>query len=366
MTWFRGAMVGWAFLAVGCGDGTDTLTDPGPPQPPIIAEVSAGGHHTCAIDRTGQAYCWGSNTERELGLPTVSQSLVPVKLPGTLLFSSIGSGSGLTCGLVGPRAYCWGNGDPTPTIVPSIEQFTSLTVGGGHVCALTNTGIAHCWGSGEVGQLGDGGASDSTTPLQVMGGHRFISLSAGATHTCGVAIDRGIYCWGDGRGRLGNGSNLGSLVPVAVQGAMVYNSVSAGAAHTCGITISGPSFCWGDVFALGTSGDIVGFFNMEPVLVDGPELALISSGWSFNCGLTLSGVTYCWGLSENQQAGNFRGWVKVPSPLFTEQRFVQISAGMAHACGVTEDGEVHCWGLGVTGQLGAGTTHDAGVRQVLF
>jgi alpha-tubulin suppressor-like RCC1 family protein len=40
--------------------------------------------------------------------------------------------------------------------------------------------------------------------------------------------------------------------------------------------------------------------------------------------------------------------------------FLSISAGGEHTCGVIEDGSLYCWGRNVLGQLGDGSTTDAG------
>jgi alpha-tubulin suppressor-like RCC1 family protein len=44
----------------------------------IFASISAGGHHSCAITTGGKAYCWGENTNGQLGTGNTSGSDVPV------------------------------------------------------------------------------------------------------------------------------------------------------------------------------------------------------------------------------------------------------------------------------------------------
>ena len=55
------------YLALGQGDTTDrsspTRVDVGTP----IASLTAAQDHTCAIDTAGTLYCWGRNTEEQLG-----------------------------------------------------------------------------------------------------------------------------------------------------------------------------------------------------------------------------------------------------------------------------------------------------------
>jgi alpha-tubulin suppressor-like RCC1 family protein len=46
----------------------------------IFGYISAGGHHSCAITTGGTAYCWGDNSNGQLGTGNTSGSDVPVKV----------------------------------------------------------------------------------------------------------------------------------------------------------------------------------------------------------------------------------------------------------------------------------------------
>ena len=47
--------------------------------------------------------------------------------------------------------------------------FSQLSAGGFHTCGRTPAGVAYCWGRGFAGQLGNGGATSSLTPVAVAG-----------------------------------------------------------------------------------------------------------------------------------------------------------------------------------------------------
>lgn len=81
--------------------------------------------HTCAVRGTGEAYCWGTNGTRELGVPGVEScegvfgvvfdcSSSPLRVTGRVRFASIsvgmGTGTGHTCAVAvrGLSIYCWG------------------------------------------------------------------------------------------------------------------------------------------------------------------------------------------------------------------------------------------------------------------
>ncbi len=80
----------------------------------IVAQVTGGQNYGCGLDATGSGYCWGDNDDGELGNNSTSQSLVPVSvytagaLSGVTLYQ-ITTGTDHTCTLdTTGAAYCWG------------------------------------------------------------------------------------------------------------------------------------------------------------------------------------------------------------------------------------------------------------------
>ena len=68
------------------GDGT-TLYRPTPGAVTgglsfVLLSAASGGSHACGMNRAGLAYCWGSNSEGELGDGTTTQRLEPVAVIG--------------------------------------------------------------------------------------------------------------------------------------------------------------------------------------------------------------------------------------------------------------------------------------------
>ena len=78
-----------------------------------LAQVSPGGSSSCALDSSGAAYCWGDNGSGELGDGNLTSSATPVAVGGVLAgrtLTQIGVGEEYACALDSSGAvYCWGD-----------------------------------------------------------------------------------------------------------------------------------------------------------------------------------------------------------------------------------------------------------------
>jgi alpha-tubulin suppressor-like RCC1 family protein len=149
-----------------------------------------------------------------------------------------------------------GNGNATnsttPVAVSGDLTFRSLVAGGSAVCGLTAEGKAYCWGSDFFGTLGDGssatndGVARRASPVAVAGDLTFQSLSIGFATACGVTEDGVGYCWGYNNGAVGDGTLNHRSRPTLIEGGLTFRSIASGTAQSCGLTISGAVYCWGD------------------------------------------------------------------------------------------------------------------------
>jgi alpha-tubulin suppressor-like RCC1 family protein len=233
----------------------------------VFPIMAAGGTHTCALTSGGRLWCWGSNLEGQVGI-VASGAILPDSVsfnkPAALLpamsFKAVATGGLHSCAVdASGAAWCWGNnakgqlgtggGNATvPAAVTGSISFATITAGERHTCGLTAGGAAHCWGSNGDGQLGIA-SSDSTrsAPAAVAGGLSFVAITAGAYHTCGLTATGIGYCWGrNSDGRLGDGTTTSSNTPVAVGGGLTFAAISAGDNMTCGVTTGRVAYCWGN------------------------------------------------------------------------------------------------------------------------
>lgn len=368
-----------AFLwiaAVGCGDTTGPGGGPGPQSAGFI-QVATGQSHSCALRSGGEVLCWGSNAEGQLGdgNPGPDPVATPVAVETDLEFVAIVAGGAHTCALTSAgEAHCWGSDSDgqlghgpnsllgaTPTPVAGSNLFAVLTAGDAHTCGLSTSGGGLCWGSNGNGQLGDGnGGTSASTPGSVQLMSELAAISAGGRHTCAVKSDGAALCWGNnGTAQLGDGTATDRDSPVSVGGGLVFGAVAVGGVHSCALTGAGATHCWGfNLF--GQLGDGTNTDRSAPSAVDGAlAFERLSAGSDHTCGLTADGEAFCWGFNADGRLGDGGATDRnVPTPVSGGLEFLDIDAGGVHSCGVTTLGEVYCWGVNQAGQLGDGTTEN--------
>jgi alpha-tubulin suppressor-like RCC1 family protein len=234
------------------------------------------------------------------------------------------------------------------------HEFSAITAGYLHTCALDRNGAAYCWGNNDAGTLGDGTRTARSIPARVSGSNVFTQLAAGAAHNCALASGGTAYCWGhNDEGQLGDGTSVDRLVPTAVT-SYAFTHISAGHAHTCAVTGNGTGYCWGD----GSRGQL-GIGEEGATRTNRPVAVLAATPWQRvyagyyqSCGLTTVGDAYCWGGGESGQNGDStQATSYVPVRVRTSRRFQSLALGDRFVCGVSS-GEVWCWGANRSGELG--------------
>lgn len=280
--------------------------------PVTLVEIDAGDFHTCALSSAGQAYCWGSNARGQLGEST-TKPLHAKPLPvqqGPIRYVEITAGGQHTCARTAEgQAYCWGMnsqgqlGDNTTTnrytpvaVQQGAVTFVEITTGGNQTCGRTSAGQSYCWGGNVNGQLGDGTTTPRRTPVVVQQGTTmYQEITAGPFHTCGTSFTGQTHCWGFNRSRqLGDSTIISRIVPVPVRQQPPFSEVSLGFGHSCGRSPAGQAYCWGRS----------GHYTPVAVQQQPHPFAQITSGNFHDCGRTSRGQAYCWGDNSFGQLGD--------------------------------------------------------------
>lgn len=365
-------------------------------------QVVAGGAHTCSL-LTGNVLCWGENNSGQLGNnDTPNDQDVPVvvhRLMGDdtefLGVKQVTVGVDHSCAVTAGQAWCWGENSEgqlgnrnapsdSPAAVAVVKAngdalvgVTAVAAGGGHSCAVAG-GQVWCWGDNSVGQLGnsDETYTDQTgavlvvkaddTPLKGV-----TAVVASEYHTCALA-GGGVWCWGNNEhGQLGNGDDqisTNQVVAVAATkaDATLFKGVKAldvGLNHSCALT-GGQVWCWGDnTFGQLGNPDIAthtgrGVLAEQSGDVTLTKVTALSVGKYHAC-VVMTAKAWCWGRNQADQLGNNdvthanqNRAVQVLKADATEfTGVITTAAGEFHTCARTSV-DVWCWGRNASGQLG--------------
>jgi alpha-tubulin suppressor-like RCC1 family protein len=165
--------------------------------------ISSGSIHSCGIATNGHTLCWGANFAGQLGDGTQGRRLTPVEAATGLTFASIHAERANsifthTCGVTTTgEVYCWGwnsqnqlgvagttDGCSTlvgtssfacsfrPVHVSGLAAVSALDAGLEHTCAIAAHQV-YCWGDNTYGELGDGTGISGAVPVVVKGGLSF-------------------------------------------------------------------------------------------------------------------------------------------------------------------------------------------------
>lgn len=147
--------------------------------------IAAGALHSCAsapttASTTSRLWCWGSNSHFQLGRVGISRSPRAAEVPFTGGVKMLTAGYYHTCLLdLSGAAYCWGSnlvgalGDAgsfgsnaaTPVRAAPGHTFVHLSAGGYRTCGVDATGDMYCWGAEVTSGLPDPG---DPTPKRIL------------------------------------------------------------------------------------------------------------------------------------------------------------------------------------------------------
>ncbi|MEZ5464243.1 MAG: hypothetical protein R3F22_03245 [Lysobacteraceae bacterium] len=155
-----------------------------------VSSIRAGAYHTCALTVSGNLYCWGANSSGQIGNARIGSAVrLPTQVSGfDTGVAAIAAGWQHSCALdVTGNAFCWGRNvegqlgrgalkhSSVPLRVPGLPRIaTSIIAGDGHSCAVVDGQGLHCWGRNDYGQLGTHaiGYSTSAQPVIAVGALR--------------------------------------------------------------------------------------------------------------------------------------------------------------------------------------------------
>lgn len=167
-----------SFVAIAQGDLT---------QGAYYTKVITGGSHSCAIANDNYVYCWGENSDGQLGINNQTDSKIPVRVHA---------------GAIPPSA-----------VMQDVMVRTKAT------CIQADNKL-YCFGKGGDGNLGTGNTSSKKTPVAVIQGEVSVSETIEKIYSgyCFVSNDQKAYCFGNNNdGQVGNNSTQDAYSPKLVK-----------------------------------------------------------------------------------------------------------------------------------------------------
>ncbi len=263
-----GRVMCWGYDAngqLGLGDTASRAMPVVVALPGPASHVTVGYVHSCAVLRDGALYCWGATDEGELGLDDMvgaRDALSPTRVGQANDWKYVSAGQGHTCGIRGKGSvYCWGRntegelgvggGMPiqlrAPARAGTFDDFTTLDLGQDDSCGLRADGSLWCWGSPGNGKLtGSPNGPSLEAPTQIGSDTDWIAVSTDVFTTCAIKRSLALYCWGRNvEGQLGVGDTNDRATPTPTGDGRAWASVGVGRFHVCAQTTDHAVYCAG-------------------------------------------------------------------------------------------------------------------------
>lgn len=237
-----------------------------------FTDLVAGFNHFLALKADGSCWGWGANTSGKVGDNAAGTKSSPVSVAGDHSFIKVIAGFNTSIGLKADgSAWTWGEAGTgqlgandlvdrsSPiSVLRGGVSFFDVAAGGdtiGSVFALGDNGTCWAWGYNNVGRLGDGSATNRSSPVSVVGDHSFIKIVGGSGHVLALKEDGSVWAWGvNDEGQLGDLSRDNKSSPVSVVGGFSYSDIAATTGTTgrsMALRGDGTVFVWGSQDELG-------------------------------------------------------------------------------------------------------------------
>lgn len=378
--------------------------------------ISGGNAHSIMLCSDGSVFTMGANGNGQLGIGSTTVSIVPVRVlkgaqpismnDGTYLKSirQVDAGSGahniaLACD---STVYCWGwnsqgqVGDNTNVDknVPArvltglqghasgfLKGVVQVTAGNESSYALMSDGRVMSWGRNASGDLGDGTTTQRTTPVYVKINSttpltNVIQIEGGDATGAALRADGTVWMWGfNGNGQLGqnNTTSLSYATQVFLDAARTLPltnivSISSGDTHVLALAADGKLWTWGGNWAGQLGINNGGANSLLPVVVQlsatGPAIsgvASISAGNRHSIAVMNDGTIKTWGATGGGsaylgQTGTGSG-TSYPTTVPGLSNIVDASDGDNWTFAVSSTGTIYAFGENTTsGYLGVNST----------
>lgn len=303
-------------------------------------QVSRGKNHNLVLDRNGDVWGFGSNSNNPMGSGLGGKVKTASKLNGISNVRQIAAGTEFSLFLKN-NGTVWsvgkndkgqlGLGDTTnrtaPEKITSLSDVKKISVGEDCALALTNDGI-YSWGANSHRQLGYGEANTiqnapAKIEIDLSEGERIIDISAGMEFSIALTSSGKVYSWGyNTSGALGQ-SGI-HYTPSLISTLSGIKKIEAGRRTGLAIDENDKLYSWGSGGdgQLGYSSSSV-YTPREVTALSGKKINDITCGYSFSAVTDTDGNLYTFGNNQYSQLGTYSAQaVEISSPLISDIKWL--------------------------------------------
>lgn len=349
----------------------------------IHAQVIDGaGNYSSAVCSDGTAWCWGNNTDGNLGDGTTTQSLSAVSVITLTGVTAVANGGGFQGAPQGHTLFLksngtvWGCGSNgfgeigdgtttspqiTPVQVTGLTGVTAVATGDSHTLFLKSDGLAWSVGWNVFGQLGDGTNTNQISAVQVINLTGVTAVAANANTSLFIKNDG--TAWGCGMnfsGQIGDGTSSSQSTPVQVSGLTGITACATSGNHSLFLKNDGTVWACGSNSG-GQFGDGTTTSSLTPVQVSGiTGITAVAAGSSHSVFLKNNGTAWSAGYNGFGTLGDGTTTDSyTPVQVSGLTGITSVAAGKFHSLFTKTGGTVWACGQNSNGQIGDGTTTSA-------
>ncbi|KAL1567299.1 ultraviolet-B receptor UVR8 [Salvia divinorum] len=349
---------------------------PIPGLPPDVCGVAAGPYHSLAFTSDGHVWAWGRNNESQLGRGPLSPRETwskPQKVEGLdKVMVRAAFASGVVSAAIGDDGALWvwgkskrgqlGLGNHVteavlPARVESLlgQEIVKVSLGWGHVLALTKHGKLFGWGYyadcrlGRIGRSLEASPLDSISEKVILSSENKSKMIEAAEKLVSEAMEKE------------------TDMPIIWEPTLIEEVSDAEVVDiTCGLDHSlilcrDGTLLSGGSNAYGQLGQVTGYLGLHSVDL-GLQPICVASGLGHSlaiCNAEDGPTIVTWGWNHSSQLGR-DGTENIPLVIdsLAGEMPVSVSGGRVHSIAVTEKREVWSWGCGRNGRLGLGSSAD--------
>ena len=290
-----------------------------PSQIPDLHDIcysSCGFASIIVLSKEGYIYGWGTNSDGQLGLGSITYVAEPTRISDLTKINYISSGSSHSIATDSDgNIYTWGKntngqlgtGDfkskDSPFNIKSLSNITYTACGNDFTLCIDLHGNLYGFGKNVKGELGLGSSNlqkQINTPTLVPFECPFIFISCGSEHSLGLDGNGNIYSWGNNSAQqLGLGNNINTNQPTLIPFISNIYYISCGGSHCAATTNQGDIYTWGGNF-FGQLGIGNNLSQSKPILVPNvPPCYFITCAGSHTKAVDINGNLYTWGSMKN-------------------------------------------------------------------